>query len=64
MCLAQGQNPVMPVRLEPTTHWSRVKHSITEPLHSLLKQLTFLNNTMQSLYNAMFEVHRNEHCFM
>ena len=30
MCLAQGHNPVMPVRLEPTTPQSRVKHSTTE----------------------------------
>ena len=27
-------------------------------------QLTFLNSTVQSLYKAMSEVHRNEHCFM
>ena len=24
-----------PVRLEPATLWSRVKHSTTEPLHSI-----------------------------
>ena len=35
MCLAQGHNTVMLVRLEPTTPLSRVKHSTTEPLHSL-----------------------------
>ena len=35
MCLAQGHNTVPPVTLEPTTPGSRVKHSTTEPLHSL-----------------------------
>ena len=34
MCLAQGHNAVMPVRLEPAAFWSQVKHSTTEPLHS------------------------------
>ena len=33
MCLAQGHNAVMPVRLEPAALRSAVKHSITEPLH-------------------------------
>ena len=35
MCLAQGHNSVTSVRLEPATPWSQVKHSTTEPLHSL-----------------------------
>ena len=35
MCLAQGHNAVTPVRLESTAPRSRVKHSTTEPLHSL-----------------------------
>ena len=34
MCLAQGHNVVMPLRLEPAIPWSRVKHSTTEPLRS------------------------------
>ena len=34
MCLAQGHNAVMPLRLEPATPQSQVKHSTTEPLHS------------------------------
>ena len=34
MCLAQGSNAVMPVRLKPATPQSRVKHSTTEPLCS------------------------------
>ena len=34
MCLAQGHNAVMPVRLEPAVLQSRVKRSTTEPLRS------------------------------
>ena len=34
MCLAQGHNTVMPVRLEPVAVQSGVKHSTTEPLGS------------------------------
>ena len=33
--LAQGHNPVTPVRLHPTAAQSRVQHSTTEPLRSL-----------------------------
>ena len=45
MCLAQGNNTVTPVRLEPPTPQSGVKHSITElPLHKLIMcQLQILN---------------------
>ena len=39
MCLAQDHNAVMPERLEPADARSRVKHSTTEPLRSLLKGL-------------------------
>ena len=39
MCLAHGHNAVAPVRLEPATPRSRVKHSTTEPLRSLKYQL-------------------------
>ena len=35
MCLAQGHNTVMPVRIKPAAPRSRVKHSTTEPLCSL-----------------------------
>ena len=35
MCLAQGQNAVTLVRLEPAAPLSWVKHSTTEPLHYL-----------------------------
>ena len=38
MCLAQGHNAVMLVRLEPTVPPSRIKHSTNEPLHSHKKQ--------------------------
>ena len=34
MCLAQGHNAAMPVRLEPMAPRSPVKHSTTEPLRS------------------------------
>ena len=34
MCIAQGHTAVPPVRLEPATLRSRVKHSTTEPLRS------------------------------
>ena len=37
MCLAQGHNTLMPVRLEPVTPQSLVKLSTTEPLCSLIK---------------------------
>ena len=38
MCLAQGHNPVAPVRLEPATPWLPVKHSTAELPPSLLYQ--------------------------
>ena len=41
MCLAQGHNAVMPVRLELGAPRSRVKHSTTEPLRSHVKGLEF-----------------------
>ena len=34
MCIAQGHATVSPVRLEPATLRSRVKHPTTEPLRS------------------------------
>ena len=34
--MLKDHNAVKPVRLEPTASRSRVKHSTTEPLHSLL----------------------------
>ena len=38
MCPAQGHNAVTPVRLEPTTPLSQVKHSTIEPLRSQINQ--------------------------
>ena len=35
MCLAQGHNAVMPMRLEPAALLVGVKHSTTEPMGSL-----------------------------
>ena len=35
MCLAQGHNAVMPVRLKQGNTGPRVKHSTNEPLRSL-----------------------------
>ena len=39
MCLAQGHNTVMPMRLEPAALRSRVNHSTTEPLRSLMERV-------------------------
>ena len=43
MCLTQGHHTVTPVRLEPTALRSQVKHSITEPLRSLIKEVNTMN---------------------
>ena len=40
--LAQGQNVVTPVRLDPGAPKSQVKHSTTEPLRSLVVSKIFL----------------------
>ena len=42
MCLAQGHNAVTPVKLKPATRLSRVKHSTTDPLGSLIINITKL----------------------
>ena len=49
MCLAQGPQSSDLMRLEPTTPWSPVKHSTTEPLHSLTDQAPFLFDTLMAL---------------
>ena len=41
-CLAQGQNPEDPVRLEPRTPGLRVEHLITEPQRTPLKMMIFV----------------------
>ena len=48
MCLAQGPHAVTPVRLEPAALQSRVKHSITEPLRSLLLVLLFVQEIFKN----------------
>ena len=55
MCLAQGHNAVMLVRLESTPPRSRVKHSSTEPLRSLSSYV--LDDTVESFYNAIFGIY-------
>ena len=40
MCLAQGHNTVMLVRLKPAAPRPRVKHCTTEPLCSLQSKIT------------------------
>ena len=48
MCLAQGHNAMMPMRLEPVAFWSWVKHATTEPLG-------FLNSTwIWSIIDGIF----------
>ena len=49
MCLAQGHNAVTPVRLEPSAPRSRVKHSTTEPLRSLVYDMHLQENTLNYL---------------
>ena len=55
MCLAQGHNAVMLVRLEPAALQSRVKHSTTEPLRShfcccllIFSKLTYSKNSFMN----------------
>ena len=35
MCLAQGHNTMMPVRLEPAAPQSRAKHLTIDPMHTM-----------------------------
>ena len=53
MCLAQGHNPVMPMRLEPVAPRSRVKHSTTEPLRSLGETSIFCVLSLKSFRQCM-----------
>ena len=56
MCCAQGHNAVTPVRLDPATLPSRVKHFITEPLcsHTTSSWRT-ASNTIGLDINKIFE---------
>ena len=48
MCLAQGHSAVPPVRLEPATPKSQVKHSTTEPPRSLHKNHLAKNGSSEN----------------
>ena len=63
MCLAQGHNAVTPARLEPAALRSRIKHSTTEPLRSLLHLLffTFCKNTIPKVF-ADSDDHKKFEC--
>ena len=50
MCLSQGQNAVLPVRLKPATPQSSVKHSTTEPLCSQSELRCFTIYVLSPLY--------------
>ena len=54
MCLAQGHNTVRPMTLEPPAPRSRVKHSTTEALHSLVVLLG-INDCICITYPATTE---------
>ena len=43
MCVPQGHNTVMPVRLEHANPLSQVKHSTSDPLHSLKILVLYLS---------------------
>ena len=51
MCLAHGHRAVTPVRLELTSHRSRVKYSTTESLRSLNR---YMHNVYQKLFKFKF----------
>ena len=58
MCLAQGHNAVMLVRLGPAAPRSRVKHSTTEPLCSLdIYQCHILSKYLKSF--GSYEAHKH-----
>ena len=50
--LAQGHKAVMPMRLEPAAPRSRVKHSTTEPLHTL-KSYVWVSESIINLKNIL-----------
>ena len=63
MCLVQGHNTVTPVRLEPATPRSRLKHDFTEPLRfqgsvwgvgesGILLSLKYSHNTNKRVASA------------
>ena len=54
MCLAQGENAVTLLRLKPTAPQSPVKHSTTEPLHSLKNYTEGKSLAIHSLGEIVF----------
>ena len=54
MCLAQVHKAVTPMRLEPATPRSRVKHSITEPLRSINQSKNDLNVEAAHMTKVLF----------
>ena len=63
MCLAQGLNAVPPVRLEPATLRSRVKHPTTEQLRSLPDRSVFLVGRQCSMgYIVVFKKNQYSPC--
>ena len=70
MCLAQGHNTEMPVRLEPAAPGSRVKHSTSEPPCSLIsdavKTLVGDENARRGtikMFEVLQDVRLNKHLF-
>ena len=66
MCLAQELNAVTPVRLEPATPQSRVKHSTTEPLRFpncfFMNSLVFVLNMLKVRAVGRRSMHWRCHC--
>ena len=56
MCLAQGHNAVMLVRLKPSASQSRVKHFTTEQLGSLHHDGYFFSPTLIVIFKILYEL--------
>ena len=61
MCLAQGQNAVTLVRLEPAAPLSQVKHSTTSPLRSCKSTAPACKEVFYSLH-GVYTIHPNFIC--
>ena len=61
MCLAQGHNPVKPLRLKPASTQSRGKHSTTEPLRSPLKcnPLLIISRVLINLVSILWDINKH-----
>ena len=51
MCLAQGHNVVVPVRLKPATPRSPLEHTTTKPLRSLAIYAKYEHKQMRGADN-------------